>query len=297
MLINHSDTKPCVLKTQNSKSAKLILFQRQYFKTTLSLKKHTFSLAPFVENFFITNYFKNGYITPCYTHLRVLNNAIISEVQPSYDNQSSTGLTKKLLRSSFLKSFTKNFPLACSIKSQTLITACFRDVNLNTLKKLQRPATPVFSGLINSRRFIKTDNTNNDSIANPFQTILRFEHSNLDNTSVKLMKAEWIMQYLINNAQISKKHKKNLALKRSIGQIIRQAGLLIHNYGSKSPLLGLKITIAGRINNRKKAMAQKFTRSIGQIPLSSFQANIDYSQRSVKNRFGIVGIKIWACYK
>ena len=54
---------------------------------------------------------------------------------------------------------------------------------------------------------------------------------------------------------------------------------------------GIKIQISGRINGAEIARTE-WTRK-GRVPLHTLQADIDYSSKSAKTIYGLLGIKIW----
>ena len=56
---------------------------------------------------------------------------------------------------------------------------------------------------------------------------------------------------------------------------------------------GIKIGIAGRINNAE--MARSETYKEGRIPLHTFRADIDYALSEANTKVGKIGIKVWIC--
>lgn len=64
---------------------------------------------------------------------------------------------------------------------------------------------------------------------------------------------------------------------------------------SKSSISGIKISIKGRINGRRRA--RKRVISIGNTPLHSFNDKISYANTSCQNTNGSYGIKVWIIKK
>ena len=54
---------------------------------------------------------------------------------------------------------------------------------------------------------------------------------------------------------------------------------------------GIKIQIAGRLNGAEIARTEWIRK--GRVPLQTLRANIDYSYKTAKTIYGILGIKIW----
>ncbi len=54
---------------------------------------------------------------------------------------------------------------------------------------------------------------------------------------------------------------------------------------------GVKISIAGRLGGAE--MSRRVTTSLGSIPLSTLQANVDYGFIPSRTKYGIIGVKVW----
>ena len=54
---------------------------------------------------------------------------------------------------------------------------------------------------------------------------------------------------------------------------------------------GIKIQISGRLNGAEMARSESYKE--GRIPLSTFRADIDYSQVEAQTTYGKLGIKVW----
>nr|UCS09832.1 ribosomal protein S3 [Percursaria percursa] len=108
-----------------------------------------------------------------------------------------------------------------------------------------------------------------------------------------LMCANWILDKLIFELNCSDKRRVGPVL----NQFINDIRLLIRSMGSICPILGIQIRITGRLGSQKKAMAQQISKCVGKVPLSTLRQNVDYSQGFVSTRFGVIGIKVWVCYR
>lgn len=107
----------------------------------------------------------------------------------------------------------------------------------------------------------------------------------------ELMSADWMLQNVVQ--QLNNKRSPRAA----INNLIRIAGAFMTNLGSKCPLLGLRVVATGRLGSQKKAMSQQIIKSIGKVPLTTLDQKIDYAQHFVSTRRGLIGLKIWICYK
>lgn len=107
----------------------------------------------------------------------------------------------------------------------------------------------------------------------------------------KIMCPDWILETLIEQV----KDRRNP--RAVINQFLSNAHVVMRNLGCGSPVIGVQICASGRLSSRKKAMAQKIVRSIGTIPQSTLRRKVSYSQGFVPTRIGLLGIKIWVCYK
>jgi hypothetical protein len=106
-----------------------------------------------------------------------------------------------------------------------------------------------------------------------------------------LVRADWVLDRFVE--QFS---KRKMNPRAAMNEQINDIRLLIDKMGSESPIKGMRITIAGRLGSRKKAMAQQVSKCVGKVPLSTFRQKVDYKQGVLPTRFGLVGIKIWVCY-
>jgi small subunit ribosomal protein S3 len=54
---------------------------------------------------------------------------------------------------------------------------------------------------------------------------------------------------------------------------------------------GIRLLLSGRLGGAE--IARNFDTRLGSIPLTTLQANIDYSVTHVETTYGIIGIKVW----
>nr|YP_009420535.1 ribosomal protein S3 [Ulva pertusa]ASO76180.1 ribosomal protein S3 [Ulva pertusa]ASO76222.1 ribosomal protein S3 [Ulva pertusa] len=108
-----------------------------------------------------------------------------------------------------------------------------------------------------------------------------------------LMCANWILNQIIQLLSNSDKKSPRPVL----NQYINDIRILIRSMGSICPILGIRITISGRLGSQKKAMAQQISKCVGKVPLSTLRQNLNYSQSFVRTRFGVIGVNVWVCYR
>ena len=78
--------------------------------------------------------------------------------------------------------------------------------------------------------------------------------------------------------------EKRVSFRRAIKQAVTRA--------TKNPkVLGIKITVAGRLDGAEIARREKIIS--GTIPLARFKSNIDYAQENAYTTYGVIGIKTW----
>nr|YP_010003145.1 ribosomal protein S3 [Ulva torta]AZP40250.1 ribosomal protein S3 [Ulva torta] len=108
-----------------------------------------------------------------------------------------------------------------------------------------------------------------------------------------LMCAHWVLNQII--LLLSNSDKKSP--RPVVNQYINDIRILIRSMGSRCPILGIRVTITGRLGSQKKAMAQQISKCVGKVPLSTLRQNIGYSRDFVRTRFGVIGVSVWVCYK
>ncbi len=90
-------------------------------------------------------------------------------------------------------------------------------------------------------------------------------------------KAAFIADFLIEQLE------KRIAFRRALKKTLKRA--------ERSKVQGIKIQIAGRLNGAEIARTE-WVRE-GRVPLQTLRANIDYSYKTAKTIYGILGVKIW----
>ena len=82
---------------------------------------------------------------------------------------------------------------------------------------------------------------------------------------------------------LSEQLEKRVAFRRAVRQAIQKA--------QRSRVKGIKIQISGRLNGAEIARSE-WVRE-GRVPLQTLRADIDYSYRTAKTIYGLLGIKTW----
>lgn len=121
-----------------------------------------------------------------------------------------------------------------------------------------------------------------------------FKHTSWQITNMHIphfMNAHMLNVYLLEQLKLG------LSVRVVINSLIRSCDAFMRNCGSTSPILGLHIKACGRLGSMKKGMAQQISKSVGKVPLSSFNQKIDYVQSFHSTRRGVIGLKIWVCYR
>ena len=89
--------------------------------------------------------------------------------------------------------------------------------------------------------------------------------------------AELIAEY------IAQQLERRVSFRRVVRQAIQRA--------QRADVQGIKIQVSGRLNGAEIARTE-WTRE-GRVPLHTLRANIDYSYRTAKTIYGILGVKVW----
>jgi small subunit ribosomal protein S3 len=91
------------------------------------------------------------------------------------------------------------------------------------------------------------------------------------------LEAAFIAEFLVEQLE------KRIAFRRAVRQSIQRA--------QKAGVKGIKIQVSGRLNGAEIARSE-WVRE-GRVPLQTLRADIDYSYRTAKTIYGLLGIKIW----
>lgn len=77
--------------------------------------------------------------------------------------------------------------------------------------------------------------------------------------------------------------EKRIPFRRAVRQAIQRA--------QRAQIKGIKIQVSGRLNGAEIARSE-WVRE-GRVPLQTLRADIDYSYKTAKTIYGIIGVKIW----
>jgi len=77
--------------------------------------------------------------------------------------------------------------------------------------------------------------------------------------------------------------EKRMPFRRVMKQIISRV--------ERAGGLGVKVTVAGRLNGAEIARAETLT--FGKVPLHTLRADIDYARGVARTTYGAIGIKVW----
>jgi small subunit ribosomal protein S3 len=77
--------------------------------------------------------------------------------------------------------------------------------------------------------------------------------------------------------------ERRVSFRRVVRQAIQRA--------QKAEVQGIKIQVSGRLNGAEIARTEWLRE--GRVPLHTLRADIDYSYRTAKTIYGILGIKVW----
>lgn len=89
--------------------------------------------------------------------------------------------------------------------------------------------------------------------------------------------ANFIAEFIVEQLQ------KRIPFRRAMKQAIQRA--------QKASVKGIKIQVSGRLNGAEIARSEWIRE--GRVPLQTLKAKIDYSYKTAKTIYGIIGIKIW----
>lgn len=79
--------------------------------------------------------------------------------------------------------------------------------------------------------------------------------------------------------QLERRIGHSRAIKRAIGQVMRQGGK------------GIRVNVGGRLGGSD--MARREWQSEGQVPRNTLRADMDYGTAEAKTTFGRIGVKVW----
>jgi len=82
---------------------------------------------------------------------------------------------------------------------------------------------------------------------------------------------------------IAQQLEKRVSFRRVVRQAIQRA--------QRAGIEGIKVQVSGRLNGAEIARTE-WTRE-GRVPLHTLRADIDFSYRTAKTIYGILGVKVW----
>lgn len=91
------------------------------------------------------------------------------------------------------------------------------------------------------------------------------------------LEAGFIADFLVEQME------KRIPFRRAIKQAIQRV--------QRVRVKGIKIQVSGRLNGAEIARSEWIRE--GRVPLQTLKANLDYSYRTAKTIYGIIGIKVW----
>ncbi len=121
---------------------------------------------------------------------------------------------------------------------------------------------------ISSNNYKKTENQNKQSVELSIH-VTKIAKPNAE--------ASYIADFLVEQLE------KRIAFRRALRKAIQRS--------QRERVKGIKIQISGRLNGAEIARTE-WTRE-GRVPLQTLRANIDYSYKTAKTIYGLLGIKIW----
>ena len=99
----------------------------------------------------------------------------------------------------------------------------------------------------------------------------------VEETSQPDLEAQLVAENIAD--QIERRISHSRAMKRAIGQAMRQGGQ------------GIKIVVAGRLGGSE--MSRREWQREGRVPLQTLRADIDFAKAEALTTFGRIGVKVW----
>lgn len=187
------------------------------------------------------------------------------------------------------------------------------DTNIRSYILKKYPKAHIVDILI--KRYITTQNTETKESIDLIEITINTALPNkiLDNKNKKKSLME--LKFLLEKCFQKKRNKKNLPKIEIILNVFKVndiyleasvlADYLIQQLEERVPfrsalkktlnrtrkLKGIKIQIAGRLNGAEIARTEWVRK--GRVPLQTLRADIDYSYKTAKTIYGILGIKVW----
>jgi small subunit ribosomal protein S3 len=129
-------------------------------------------------------------------------------------------------------------------------------------------------GIEQIKKEIELQIINKKDTAVPGKVVLNLNVMEVDKPNLN---AQVVLDNII--ADLEKRIPYRRVMKQAIGRVMRAGAL------------GVKVTVAGRLNGAEIARREKLTE--GTIPLHTIRADIDYSRGAAQTIYGKIGVKVW----
>jgi ribosomal protein S3 len=236
---------------------KYLSFIIQNQKTSLILKKNVF-LRTFLTYYFFS---QNQNIFSTKQYLNCSNDYLMYDTQHKFFEGFAKGVPNVLSSGVAVASSSK--PLNTVSNSFTL-----QNEILNELNK-KRTNFTIDKNLANIE-YIISKNIQSNIILLPLKIGSRFQS------------AQFIAEYVCQRLQ------DNITFR----QIFKQ---LLQDIKNDLNIQGMRIVCAGRLNGVE--MARVESKKFGQTSLHIFSSKIDYASSQAYTLFGLLGVKVWLCFK
>jgi small subunit ribosomal protein S3 len=116
---------------------------------------------------------------------------------------------------------------------------------------------------------------------------LREELEDLIKRKVAPIKVIEIKNPALNAQLVAESIAEQLKKRAAFRRVLKQRNEETMGSGAK----GIKIVVSGRLGGAEIAKSEVTT--VGSVPLTTLQANIDYGYAIAKTTFGTIGVKVW----
>jgi hypothetical protein len=155
-------------------------------------------------------------------------------------------------------------------------------------KKNKQRETTFFASKINKAKGLYSSNLVYKSHLESFlsKQYNSFFNLHLFRTLIEMQGALFLVQGIIYYLE------RKIPFRRIKTQILKEIPRYKH-------IKGVRMSCSGRVGGRSKKAQRSKTQSvkIGQTPLGVFSSKIDFASKSALTRFGLIGVKVWVCYR
>ena len=249
---------------QNNKNAELTVIDKSGVKKTIThTLKSSKKTSSALKKTFSKSTTLSAYKLKNYSKTKSIESSYSSSSFSTFEEKHSSRKVEGILNNLFkvLSLFTNN-------KFNIIINFCCLNKNLSFLKKIQK------KDFILLQKY-KTTSFLKEGIELLFHSVHNKNSANL------------VAKFIAIQIRKIKRHKFFLSFLKQTFTV-----LLKSNF---SKVRGIKIIIKGRLNGVPRAKHKIIT--IGDVPVQSISANIDYAQTSTHNANGSYGIKVWIVEK